>query len=79
LRLPVVASRSEVKALLDQMSGRERFMAALLYGTGMRLRKCTSGSNVGRNNILMASQKVRSTALRRDRISEDRGQREHSF
>jgi len=37
VHLPVVASRSEVKAVLDQMSGRERFMAVLLYGTGMRI------------------------------------------
>ena len=37
LRLPVVASREEIKAVIDRMSGRERFMAALLYGTGMRI------------------------------------------
>jgi integron integrase len=36
-RLPVVASRSEVKALLDRMKGTEGLMARLLYGTGMRL------------------------------------------
>ncbi|WP_333783537.1 phage integrase N-terminal SAM-like domain-containing protein [Candidatus Methylomirabilis limnetica] len=34
LRLPVVASRAEIKAVLDRMSGREQFMARLLYGTG---------------------------------------------
>jgi integron integrase len=37
LRLPVVASRAEVKAVLDGLAGRERFMAVLLYGTGMRI------------------------------------------
>ncbi len=37
LRLPVVASREEIKAVIDRLSGRERFMAALLYGTGMRI------------------------------------------
>ena len=37
LRLPVVASRAEVKSVIERMSGRERFMAALLYGTGMRI------------------------------------------
>ena len=37
LRLPVVASRAEVKAVLDRLTGREKFMAALLYGTGMRI------------------------------------------
>ena len=36
-RLPVVASREEIKAVLEQLSGRERFMCALLYGTGMRI------------------------------------------
>ncbi len=36
-RLPVVASREEIKAVLERMSGRERFMGALLYGTGMRI------------------------------------------
>jgi len=37
LRLPVVASREEIKAVIERLSGRERFMAALLYGTGMRI------------------------------------------
>ena len=37
LRLPIVASRAEVKAVLSRMSGRELLMARLLYGTGMRL------------------------------------------
>jgi hypothetical protein len=36
-RLPVVASREEIKAVIDRLSGRERFMGALLYGTGMRI------------------------------------------
>jgi integrase len=36
-RLPVVASREEIKAVIGQLSGRERFMGALLYGTGMRI------------------------------------------
>lgn len=36
-RLPVVASRDEVKAVLDRMSGRERLIGRLLYGTGMRV------------------------------------------
>lgn len=37
LRLPVVASRSEIKAVMERLEGRERFMAGLLYGTGMRI------------------------------------------
>ncbi|MEZ5541073.1 MAG: integron integrase [Pseudomonadota bacterium] len=35
--LPVVLSRNEVSALLAQMQGMNRILAALLYGTGMRL------------------------------------------
>ncbi len=37
LRLPVVASREEIKAVIERLTGRERFMAVLLYGTGMRI------------------------------------------
>lgn len=40
-RLPVVLSRSEVERLLGAMEGSTRLMAALLYGTGMRLMECT--------------------------------------
>ena len=37
MRLPVVASRAEVRAVIGGLVGRDRFMAALLYGTGMRI------------------------------------------
>jgi integrase len=36
-RLPVVLTREEVGALLDELTGTRRLMASLLYGTGMRL------------------------------------------
>jgi integron integrase len=39
-RLPVVLSRQEVRALLDQLNGAERLMAGLLYGSGLRLMEC---------------------------------------
>lgn len=39
-RLPVVLTRDEVRRLLAQLSGREWLMAALLYGSGMRLMEC---------------------------------------
>jgi len=39
-RLPVVLSCTEVRALLDQMSGVPRLMALLLYGAGLRLLEC---------------------------------------
>lgn len=37
LRLPVVASRDEIKAVLGRLEGRAYLMARLLYGTGMRM------------------------------------------
>ncbi len=39
-RLPVVLGRQEVAALLAQLGGRERLMATLLYGSGLRLAEC---------------------------------------
>lgn len=41
-RLPTVMSRDEVKAVLDQMKGDKKLIAALMYGTGMRLLECVS-------------------------------------
>jgi integron integrase len=39
-RLPVVLTPSEVRALLQHMSGSTGLIAQLLYGTGMRLLEC---------------------------------------
>lgn len=39
-RLPVVLTRQEVRVVFEQMSGIYGLMAALLYGTGMRLMEC---------------------------------------
>jgi integrase len=39
-RAPVVLTPSEVRAVLDRIEGRAWVMAALLYGTGMRLMEC---------------------------------------
>ena len=39
-RLPVVLTRAEVEAVLDEMSGRDALMARLLYGSGLRLMEC---------------------------------------
>ena len=39
-RLPVVLTRKEVKAVLDQMHGTQRLMAEILYGCGLRLMEC---------------------------------------
>jgi integrase len=39
-RLPIVLTRSEVKALLGALEGVHWIMASLLYGAGLRLLKC---------------------------------------
>ena len=40
IHLPVVLTREEVKALLDQLSGDKWLMASLMYGSGLRLMEC---------------------------------------
>ena len=39
-RLPVVLSQDEARRLLDELSGRDKLMAQLLYGAGLRLMEC---------------------------------------
>jgi len=39
-RIPVVMTRSEVRIILDLMHGRNRLMAELIYGCGLRLNEC---------------------------------------
>jgi integron integrase len=39
-RLPVVLNRLEVAALIGELEGRDRLMATLLYGSGLRLLEC---------------------------------------
>ena len=39
-RIPVVLTQPEVRRLLAAMSGQSRLMAAVMYGTGMRLMEC---------------------------------------
>jgi len=39
-RLPVVLSRDEIGALLKQLTGTERLVVMLLYGSGVRLAEC---------------------------------------
>jgi integron integrase len=40
LRLPVVASRDEIKRVLSFLDGRNSLICRLLYGTGMRIQEC---------------------------------------
>ena len=39
-KLPVVLSKSEVKSILEQLTGLHGLMATLLYGSGLRLAEC---------------------------------------
>ena len=39
-RLPVVLTREEVRAVLEELQGTPRLMALLLYGAGLRLLEC---------------------------------------
>jgi integron integrase len=39
-RLPIVLTRAEVAAIIDQLEGPPRLMAGLLYGSGLRLMEC---------------------------------------
>lgn len=39
-RLPVVLTREEVKAIMDNLSGTHWLMATMLYGAGLRLMEC---------------------------------------
>lgn len=39
-RLPVVLSQDEVRRVLQHLSGRDKIMACILYGAGLRLMDC---------------------------------------
>lgn len=39
-RLPVVLTRAEVRAIIQQLEGAPRLMAVLMYGAGLRLLEC---------------------------------------
>lgn len=60
-RIPVVLSRDEVMRLLSAMEGQAWLMAALLYGTGMRLMECVrlrvKDVDFGRGEIVVRSGK----------------------
>jgi integron integrase len=40
-QLPTILSPEQVRQVLEQMSGTERLMAQLIYGTGMRIAECS--------------------------------------
>ncbi len=70
VRLPVVLSRDEVRAVLARMNGEPRLMATLLYGCGLRLLECcrlrVKDIDFGRNQITVRrgkGEKDRATML----------------
>lgn len=69
-RLPVVLTKEEVKAVMEQLQGRARLMAMLLYGSGLRVSECLAlrvkDLDLARNEILVRDgkgQKHRHTML----------------
>jgi integron integrase len=67
-RLPVVLTRAEVAAILEELEGVHWLMAALLYGAGLRLSECiqlrVKDIDFGANQIV-----VRSGKGNKDRIT----------
>jgi integron integrase len=61
LRVPVVMTRDEVKAVLAPMSGDRWLMASLMYGAGLRLTEClclrVQDIDFGRNEITIRAGK----------------------
>jgi integron integrase len=60
-RLPVVLSREEVRAVIEQLAEPLRTMACLLYGAGLRLLECSrlrvKDVDFGKNEIVVRSGK----------------------
>ena len=67
-RLPVVLSREEMAAILKQLTGTERLVVMLLYGSGLRLEECLTmrvkDLDFGRQQVV-----VRQGKGRKDRVT----------
>ena len=68
LRLPVVLTRQEVRAILAQMNGTPKLMAAVLYGSGLRLLECAR-LRVKDIDFVAGSIAVRDGKGRKDRVT----------
>jgi len=42
VRIPVILTRSEVRAVLERLSGRHHLIGSIMYGSGLRLHECLS-------------------------------------
>ena len=62
-RLPVVLSRDEIGAILKQLTGTERLVVVLLYGSGVRLEEClelrVKDLDFGRHQIIVRQGRVK--------------------
>jgi integron integrase len=68
VRLPVVLSREEVKAILGHMRGTPWLMASLMYGAGLRLLECAR-LRVKDVDFSMGEITVRDGKGRKDRVT----------
>lgn len=66
--LPVVLTREEVRAVLDQLSGTSRLMGVLLYGAGLRLLEC-AGLRVKDVDFSAGQMVVRDGKGEKDRVA----------
>jgi len=61
VRLPVVLTRDEVRAIIRQLHGTPRLMAILMYGSGLRLLECArlrvKDVDFGRHQIIVRAGK----------------------
>jgi integron integrase len=68
VRIPVVLSRDEVRALLSQLEGTVWLMASLMYGSGLRLLECVE-LRVKDVDLDLREIRVRDGKGRKDRVT----------
>jgi integron integrase len=68
VRIPVVLSRDEVRALLSQLEGTGWLMASLMYGSGLRLLECVE-LRVKDVDLDLREIRVRDGKGRKDRVT----------
>ena len=64
-RLPVVPTRNEVRAILDQLQGAYRLIASMLHGAGLRLHEWRNNDGMVSLEFLCHMHSARNTATPR--------------